>query len=185
MPLAITLMAKLAKATGLRADKLIENYQRKGTGMLGHGVDASHSLEICISLSVESPPRKKNPEAYKLLASLATLPVGATYDMLDKWWARNSPDLPGALQVLAETSLVQRRGTHYFVLPVIQSYILDSKPSRFPSDVHVAMITSACNFLEQHNSSPLSRRPLIQGACEGAFCGRRESSGSSFECQNS
>ena len=152
MPLAITLMAKLAKATGLGADKLLENYQRKGTTMLGHGVDAKHSLEICIGLSVDSPPMKKHLEAYELLASLAMLPVGTTYDVLDEWWVHDSPNLMGALQVLAETSLIQRRGTHYFVLPVIRSYILDR--SRFPSAVRSAMTASACNFLTQHNSSP-------------------------------
>ncbi len=154
MPLAITLMAKLAKTTGLGADKLLENYQRKGTMMLGHGVDAKHSLDICIGLSVESPPIIRCPQAYTLLVSLAMLPVGTTYDTLNKWWAPDFPDLLGALQILSETALIQWREAHYFVLPVIRSYILDSDPSRFPSDARGAMITSACHFLEQHNSSP-------------------------------
>ena len=152
MPLAITLMANLAKLFDWGAGKLIEQYERIGTGIVGQGVDANHSLDVCISLSVDSPPMKKHPEAYKLLAILAMLPVGTTHDALEEWWACDLPNLIGALQVLAETSLIQRRGTHYFVLPVIRTYVLDR--SRFPADVRTAMIASACNFLTHYNSSP-------------------------------
>ena len=152
MPLAITLMANLAKSFGWGADKLIEKYERIGTGMAGQGEDANHSLNLCISLSVDSPPMKKHPEAYKLLATLAMLPVGTTDDALEEWWARDSPNLVGALQVLADTALIQCHGTHYSVLPVIRSYVLDN--SRFPGDVRTAMIASACDFLTHHNSSP-------------------------------
>ncbi|KAF8879335.1 hypothetical protein CPB84DRAFT_1687980 [Gymnopilus junonius] len=155
MPLAITLMARRARMTGLGAGKLIEEYDRLGTAMLGqaqNSVDAKHSLDVCISLSVESPPMKKRPDAYELLASLAMLPVGTTYGLLTKWWVPNQPNLLDALQVLVETSLMQRRETHYFVLPVIRSYILT--PSRFPEGVRIAITKSACNFLLQHNSSP-------------------------------
>jgi tetratricopeptide (TPR) repeat protein len=152
MPLAITLMANLAKSFGWDAGELLEQYKRIGTSMIGQGRDANHSLDVCISLSVDSTPMKTHPEAYRLLATLAMLPVGTTYHALDKWWARDSPNLVGPLQVLTEASLVQRRGTHYFVLPVIRSYVLD--PSRFPGDVRTAMIAAACNFLTHHNSSP-------------------------------
>ena len=152
MPLAITLMANLAKSFDWGAGKLLEKYERIGTGMVGQGEDANHSLDVCISLSVDSPPMKKHPEAYRLLATLAMLPVGTTDDALEEWWACDSPNLVGALQVLTETSLVQRHGTHYFVLPVIRSYVLDH--SRFPGDVRAAMIAAACNFLTHHNSSP-------------------------------
>ena len=151
MPLAITLMASLAKLFDWSAGKLIEKYERIGTGLVGQGEDAGHSLNVCISLSVDSPPMKKHPEAYNLLATLAMLPVGTTDDALEEWWARDSPNLVSALQVLAETSLVQRRGTHYSVLPVIRSYVLDR--SRFPGDVRAAMIASACNFITHHNAS--------------------------------
>ena len=152
MPLAITLMANLAKSFDWGAGKLLEKYERIGTDMIGQGEDAKYSLNVCISLSVDSPPMKKHPEAYKLLATLAMLPVGTTDDALEEWWACDSPNLVGALQVLTETSLVQRHGTHYFVLPVIRSYVLDR--SRFPGDVRAAMIASASNFLTHHNSSP-------------------------------
>ncbi|KDR74709.1 hypothetical protein GALMADRAFT_141056 [Galerina marginata CBS 339.88] len=153
MPLAITLIANMANMTGLPAKKLLEEYNRLGTAMLGQGVGAKHGLDVCISLSVESAPMKRHPGAYDLLARLALLPVGTTYDALVKWWVvRDSPDLLGAMQVLAETSLIRRRETNYFILPVIRSYILH--PSRFPSEIRTEMISSACNFLACHNASP-------------------------------
>ena len=99
MPLAITLMANLAKSFDWDASKLIEKYERIGTGMVGQGEDANHSLNMCISLSVHSTPMEKRPEAYKLLSTLAMLPVGTTDDALEKWWACDSPNLVGALQV--------------------------------------------------------------------------------------
>ncbi|KAF8890303.1 hypothetical protein CPB84DRAFT_1785040 [Gymnopilus junonius] len=153
MPLAITLMARQAKITGLGAGQLLEEYERLGTSMLGQsGLGAKRSLDVCISLSVDSQPMKECPEAYELLAGLAMLPVGTTYDVLTKWWMRDFHNPMNALQILAETSLVQRRESHFFVLPVIRSYILT--PSRCPETVRTAMIKSACNFLLQNNSSP-------------------------------
>lgn len=152
MPLAITLMAKIAKVTGLSAEKLVQKYQKLGTRMLGQGSDAEHSMDVCISLSVDSPPMQRHPEASELLATLALLPMGTTYDMLETWWASSMANLPGALEVLRETSLVEQQGSTFFVLPVIQRYVLD--PSRFPDKVHVAMVESACGFLAYHKSSP-------------------------------
>ncbi|KDR74748.1 hypothetical protein GALMADRAFT_157340 [Galerina marginata CBS 339.88] len=152
MPLAITLMANTARMTRLGAGELMEEYKRIGTAMLGQGTDAKHSLDVCIKLSIESPPMKKHPEAYSLLETLAMMPVGTTYEALKDWWACDSPNLIGALQVLGETALVQRRDARYSVLPVIRSYLLD--PSRFSSYVRSATIASACKFLTQHSSSP-------------------------------
>ncbi|KDR71703.1 hypothetical protein GALMADRAFT_229257 [Galerina marginata CBS 339.88] len=152
MPLAITLTAKRAATTKLGAEELFEEYQRVGTTMLGRGGDAKHSVDVSISLSIDSPPMKAHKEAFELLAILSMLPVGTTYDGLKKWWASNLRDLTGALEVLCETALVQRRGDHYSVLPVIQSYTLDN--SRFPDHVRTEMITSACKFLGEHKSSP-------------------------------
>ncbi|KDR77581.1 hypothetical protein GALMADRAFT_22660, partial [Galerina marginata CBS 339.88] len=152
MPLAITLMANIARMTGLGAAKLLEEYRRIGTAMLQEGPDAEQNLDICISLSVDSQPMKSHPKAYDLLATLAMLPVGTTYDVLTKWWAHDFPNLMGPLKALTDTALIKRQDTHYFVLPVIRSYILD--PSRFPTNVRTTMVASACNFLTHHNSSP-------------------------------
>ncbi|KAF8069974.1 hypothetical protein FPV67DRAFT_995238 [Lyophyllum atratum] len=152
MPLAITLMATIGTMTGLKADDLINDYKRSGTAMLEQGSDSKLSMDICISLSVDSPSMRRHPEAYQLLTTLAMLPIGTTYDALRKWWARSMSNLTGALRVLRETALVKRREMNYFVLPVIRSYILH--PSRFPDEVRITTIRAACDFLKQHNSSP-------------------------------
>ncbi|KAF8074059.1 hypothetical protein FPV67DRAFT_784802 [Lyophyllum atratum] len=151
MPLAITLLAKVGKLTGLSAEDLLKQYNRVGTAMLGQGSDAEHSMDICIGLSVYGPAMKQHAEAVDLLATLAMLPVGTTYDKLEKWWARSLTNLIGALEVLRETSLVEEQNSTFLVLPVIRRYILD--PSHFPPTIRIAIIESACNFLSQHTSS--------------------------------
>ncbi|KAG6864962.1 hypothetical protein C0991_005911 [Blastosporella zonata] len=75
------------------------------------------------------------------------LPLGASYEMLSKRWGKK---LIGAFGILKDTSLVEQRGSTYFVLPVIQRYILH--PSRFSKPVHTSMIESACKFLKEHAS---------------------------------
>ncbi|KAJ7598575.1 hypothetical protein C8J56DRAFT_1039464 [Mycena floridula] len=58
---------------------------------------------------------------------------------------------PRAIQALLEASLLEHRGTTFFVLPVIRSYIRDY--SRCSSGVHRSMIQAACYFLQRHNST--------------------------------
>ncbi|KAF5378128.1 hypothetical protein D9615_007576 [Tricholomella constricta] len=159
MPLAITLMAKVGKLTGLTAEKLVREYKRVGTAMLGRGSDAEHSMDVCIGLSVESAPMKQHPEAMELLAAVAMLPGGTTYEMLAGWWARDLGNLMGALEVLRETSLLEKRNKTFFVLPVIRRYILD--PSCFPGKVRTAMIESACQFLNHHGKSRPGNDPAF------------------------
>ncbi|KAF8074011.1 hypothetical protein FPV67DRAFT_1410258 [Lyophyllum atratum] len=151
MPLAITLMAKVGKLTGLSAEDLVKEYNRSGTAMLEQGSDAEHSMDLCIGLSVYGPSMERHPKAFDLLATLAMLPVGTTYGKLAKWWARSLPNLSGTLAVLRETSLVEEQNSTFVVLPVIKRYILD--PSRVPPTLRISMIESACNFLSQHTSS--------------------------------
>ncbi|KAF8076896.1 hypothetical protein FPV67DRAFT_1574370 [Lyophyllum atratum] len=152
LPLAITLIASFGHFTSLGAEDLMKQYNVTGTAMLGQGSDAENSMDICISLSVDSPPMKRHPEAFELLAILAMLPVGTTANMLITWWAREVRNVAGALQVLGETSLVERQDTTFVVLPVIQRYVLDA--ARFPSHVRTSMVESACDFLGKHKSSP-------------------------------
>lgn len=152
MPLAVTLMAKVAKITRLSAQELVGEYNQLGTALLGQGSDAEHSMDVCIGLSVDSPPMRKHPEALLILAAIAMLPAGTTFRMLKQWWARDSKNLAGALEVLNEASLVEQRDATIFVLPVIRRYILH--PSRFPNKIHPCMIDFACDFLAQHKSSP-------------------------------
>ncbi|KAG6871666.1 hypothetical protein C0995_001649 [Termitomyces sp. Mi166 len=148
MPLAVTLMAKIAKMTHLSAAGLVEEYNRLGTPMLGQGLDAENSMDVCIGLSVYSSRMKALPEAFDLLCIISMLPTGTSYQILSKWWASKLRNLTGALDVLKSTSLVEERNSTYFVLPVIQRYILD--PSRFKGKVRTSMMEMACAFLKHH-----------------------------------
>ncbi|KAG5650377.1 hypothetical protein H0H81_012438 [Sphagnurus paluster] len=153
MPLAVTLMAKAAKLTGLSAAKLAHKYEERGTAMLGpSGTDATHNMELCISLSVDSAPMKRVPEAFELLAILAMLPAGATFETLDTLWAQNHNKLMLALETLRDTSLVDHHDFTFLVLPVIRRYILD--PLRFPNKVRESLVNAACRFLAQHKIDP-------------------------------
>ncbi|KAG6905880.1 hypothetical protein DXG01_017120 [Tephrocybe rancida] len=147
MPLAVMLMAKFAALTGLSAEDVAEKYKALGTVVMGQGLDAKTSMDICIGLSVNSPRMAAHPEAFELLCAIAMLPAGTSYEILFKWWAR---DLIGGLGVLKDTSLVAQNGSTIFVLPVIQRYILHD--SRFSKQVGMSMIESACRFLEAHAS---------------------------------
>ncbi|KAG6839393.1 hypothetical protein C0991_003001, partial [Blastosporella zonata] len=150
MPLAVMLLAKVAKLTQLTANELIAEYKKQGTLILGQGLDPESSMDVCIGLSVYSSRMKAHPEAFILLCMISMLPVGTSYKMLSKWWARDLPNLVGALEVLKSTSLIEARVTTFFVLPVIQRYILH--PSRFSLEVHASMLGSACAFLKEHAS---------------------------------
>ncbi|KAG6839912.1 hypothetical protein C0991_010415, partial [Blastosporella zonata] len=151
MPLAVKLLARVAKVTHLSARELIEEYENKGTQLLGQGLDAEHSMDICIGLSVYSSRMRAHQNAFTLLCTLSMLPIGTSFKMLSKWWASDLPNLAGALEVLKSTSLVEERGNIFFILPVIQRYIRD--PSRFPDAVRSSMIESACSYLAEHASS--------------------------------
>ncbi|KAG6877861.1 hypothetical protein C0993_003067 [Termitomyces sp. T159_Od127] len=151
MPLAVMLLAKVAKVTHLSAEELAEEYNKVGTPMLGQGSDAESSMDVCIGLSVYSSRMKARPEAYDLLCALSMLPTGTSYRMLSKWWASNLSNLAGAIEVLKNTSLVEEGGSRYFVLPVIQRFILD--PSHFNGKIRTSMIETACAFLMAHKSN--------------------------------
>ncbi|KAG6889895.1 hypothetical protein C0995_013871 [Termitomyces sp. Mi166 len=148
MPLAVTLMAKIAKEMHLSATQLVRDYNTRGTSMLKQGSDAQNSVDVCIDLSVKSPRMDEHPEALNLLSMISMLPTGTSYTMLSEWWANKLVDLTGALGVLKSTSLVEERSPTYFVLPVIQRYILN--PVRFKSEVRISMFETACAFLKQH-----------------------------------
>ncbi|KAJ7590500.1 hypothetical protein C8J56DRAFT_887097 [Mycena floridula] len=84
------------------------------------------------------------------------LPSGTSPETLQQWWAQNLENIDGALRVLLEASLLERRMTTYFVLPVIRSYLLDS--SHFPSNIHDAMVNAAGSFLQQYNCATLGQQ---------------------------
>ncbi|KAJ7595794.1 hypothetical protein C8J56DRAFT_389479 [Mycena floridula] len=152
MPLAVTLMAKLGKATEWKARELLNSFRTAGPTMLGpnDGSDSRHSINVSIRLSVDSPLMRRTQDAATLLVIISMLPSGATSSHLQKYWARSLSNLPAALQALLYTSLLECRSEAYFVLPVIRSYILE--PSRIPKDVTPLMVQGACKFLQDHDS---------------------------------
>ncbi|KAJ7578788.1 hypothetical protein C8J56DRAFT_1030685 [Mycena floridula] len=152
MALAVKLMARYGKNTGQKAAQLISGYQATGTSMLGsiQGSDRQNSVSVSICMSLESSLVKNELNAALLLQIIAMLPSGTSPETLQQWWAENLENLNGALRVLLEASLLERRTTTYFVLPVIRSYLLDS--SHFPTNIHDSMIKAACNFLKQYKS---------------------------------
>ncbi|KAJ7579882.1 hypothetical protein C8J56DRAFT_283414 [Mycena floridula] len=153
MALAVKLMAQYGKNTGENASGLISGYQATGTSMLGsiQGSDRLNSVSISICMSLESSLVKNELNAVQLLYMMALLPSGTTPDTLQQWWAQNLENLNGALRVLLEASLLERRATTYFVLPVIRSYLLG--PSQLSNGIHCSMVKAACNFLKQYRST--------------------------------
>ncbi|KAJ7578914.1 hypothetical protein C8J56DRAFT_1110967 [Mycena floridula] len=154
MALAVKLMARHAKNTGFTVGQLISNYEDTSTAMamLGsaQGSDRQNSVSVSICMSLESSLVKNELNAALLLQIIAMLPSGTSPETLQQWWAQNLENLNGALRVLLEASLLERRTTTYFVLPVIRSYLLDG--SHFPTNTHDSMVKAACNFLEQYTS---------------------------------
>ncbi|KAJ7578854.1 hypothetical protein C8J56DRAFT_1170136 [Mycena floridula] len=152
MALAVKLMARYGKNTRQKAAQLISGYQAIGTSMLGsiQGSDRQNSVSVSICMSLESSLVKNELNAALLLQMIAMLPSGTSPETLQQWWAENLENLNGALRVLLEASLLERRTTTYFVLPVIRSFLLD--PSHFPTNIHDSMVNAACNFLEKYNS---------------------------------
>ncbi|KAJ7595722.1 hypothetical protein C8J56DRAFT_387612 [Mycena floridula] len=123
-----------------------------GVTMLGpsDGSDSRNSVNVSIRLSVQSPLMLRTPDAATLLTIISTLPSGTTSRHLREYWARSLFNLPGALQALLDTSLLEYRSKTYSVLPVIRSYVLD--PSRVPKNVAPLMVEGACQFLRDHNA---------------------------------
>ncbi|KAJ7596143.1 hypothetical protein C8J56DRAFT_1160380 [Mycena floridula] len=152
MPLAVKLMARQGRSTGCTVEQLMKSYQKTGTAMLGpsKNSDAQNSVSISISLSVNSPQVKEEPDAYELLCRISMLPAGTTFEALQSLWASNIQNLQSPLQALLNTSLLENSTRTYFVLPVICSYVLD--PQHLPTSVQNSMVEAACSFLERHNS---------------------------------
>ncbi|KAJ7595840.1 P-loop containing nucleoside triphosphate hydrolase protein, partial [Mycena floridula] len=152
MPLAVTLMAKLGKATEWKVRELLDSFRTAGPTMLGpnNGSDSHNSVNVSIRLSVDSPLMQRTPDASTLLIIISLLPSGTTSSHLRKYWAQSLSNLPSALQALLYTSLLECRSETYFVLPVIRSYILE--PTRIPKDVAPLMVQGACKFLQDHDS---------------------------------
>ncbi|KAF9059136.1 hypothetical protein BDP27DRAFT_1431795 [Rhodocollybia butyracea] len=153
MPLAVTLMAKLGRKMGYVPGKLLGLYNEAGTAFLHLGGDAQRSMDICIGLSIHSPPMIDSPSAAKLLDILALLPVGTTLEALSRWWVDDMPEttITLGLGTLLDTSLVEKRAETFVVLPVIRRYVLD--PKRLSQNIRESTVQMACAFLKEHNAS--------------------------------
>ncbi len=152
MPLAITLMARLGKSTKSSVEDFLKNYRTLSTALLSRGTDAQHSMDKCISLSIDSKLMKDCSDALTLLAILSMLPVGTSSITLQKWWASEISNFLVALDTLRDASLVEDRNNTFYILPVICTYMLDS--SHFPKQVHALIIKTVCNVLDHYKLSP-------------------------------
>ncbi|KAJ7592282.1 hypothetical protein C8J56DRAFT_522355 [Mycena floridula] len=152
MPLAVKLMARQGRSTGCTVEQLMKSYHKTGTAMLGpsKNSDAQTSVSISISLSVNSPQVKEEPDAYELLCRISMLPAGTTFEALQSLWASNIQNLQSPLQALLDTSLLEHSTATYFVLPVIRSHVLE--PQHLLSTVQDSMVDAACRFLEHYKS---------------------------------
>ncbi|KAJ7596145.1 hypothetical protein C8J56DRAFT_1160382 [Mycena floridula] len=152
MPLAVKLMARQGRSTGCTVEQLMKSYQKTGIAMLGPGrdSDAQNSVSISISLSLDSLPIQREPNAYELLCRISMLPAGTTFQALETLWASNIQNLQTPLQALLDTSLLEHSTAIYFVLPVIHSHVLE--PQHLPSTVQDSMVDAACRFLEHYKS---------------------------------
>ncbi|KAJ7590168.1 hypothetical protein C8J56DRAFT_1139925 [Mycena floridula] len=153
MPLAVKLMARQGRSTGCTVEQLMKSYQTTGTAMLGpsRDSDAQNSVSISISLSLDSLPIQREPNAYELVCRISMLPAGTTFQALQLLWAPHISNLQSPLQALLDTSLLEYSTRTYFVLPVIRSHVLD--PQHLPTSVQNSMVEAACRFLQTHNAT--------------------------------
>ncbi|KAG8953586.1 hypothetical protein FRC03_011713 [Tulasnella sp. 419] len=129
VPLAVTLMARLAEA-GEQPSELLTQWRSERTKLLDQpDGDRRNSIEVSIKLSLESRLVKSNPDAINLLSVIAVLPAGASLSRVEeicpsiqKWRA--------ALRILRNTALVYDSADKTFVqlLSPIRLYILLHHP---------------------------------------------------------
>ncbi|KAG8940305.1 hypothetical protein FRC03_005616, partial [Tulasnella sp. 419] len=129
MPLAITLMAKLARA-GETVSQLLSEWRSERTRLLDQpGGDRRTSIEVSIKLSLDSQAVKGNPDTIRLLGVFAMLPGGAAQDRIPDV----CPSIPGwraALRALLGAALVHYDSdkTYIQMLSPIRSYVLLHHP---------------------------------------------------------
>ncbi|KAG8960785.1 hypothetical protein FRC03_006147, partial [Tulasnella sp. 419] len=124
MPLAITLMAKLASG-GETVQQLLSQWRTERTRLLDQaGGDRRTSIEVSIKLSLDSQAVKANKDAITLLGVFAMLPGGAAFGRLGDL-CPSVPNWSAALRVLLGAALAQYSADKSFiqVLSPIRSYI--------------------------------------------------------------
>ncbi|KAG8959057.1 hypothetical protein FRC03_008513 [Tulasnella sp. 419] len=124
MPLAITLMAKLAEV-GETIAELLSQWRQEQVKLLSQpGGDRTSSIEVSIRLSLISSPVRTNGDAIPLLSVLAKLPGGASLTLLPSI-CPSIPGWKGALRVLRTAALVYDSPdkTVVYMLSPIRSYV--------------------------------------------------------------
>ncbi|EJD43152.1 hypothetical protein AURDEDRAFT_167834 [Auricularia subglabra TFB-10046 SS5] len=122
VPLAVVLLASLAQYESL--DSLRRHWAALQTSMLqrGAGTDRHSSLDVSITLSLNSARMSQVPDTVRLLSLLSVLPSGAAPPDIELWGASVSPR---ALPTLLQCSLAFRRPDDRIqVLAPIRSFML-------------------------------------------------------------
>ncbi|KAG8926088.1 hypothetical protein FRC02_009213 [Tulasnella sp. 418] len=168
MPLAITLMAKLAEA-GESIQDLLSQWSTERTRLLDQpGGDRRNSIEVSIKLSLQSRAVRGNPDAIRLLSVLSVLPAGAALDRLPKM-CPSIPNWKGALRVLRGAALVYDSAdkSRVQVLSPIQSYILLHHPlEQTPLDelrsAHYQLVPSAKTDIVHPEFNEISKELALE-----------------------
>ncbi|KAG8918315.1 hypothetical protein FRC02_002461, partial [Tulasnella sp. 418] len=129
VPLAVTLMARLADAGEHPSDLLIQ-WRSAKTKLLDQAQgDRRNSIEVSIKLSLESRSVKANPDAINLLSVLAALPAGMSLSRIEDI-CPSIPDWRAALRILRAAALIYDSPdkTTIQLLSPIRSYILLHHP---------------------------------------------------------
>lgn len=124
LPLAITLMANLAQSE--TPEVLLRRWYLENTAMLTRGPDHCSSLEISITISLDGPRMRQNPDANRLLRLLALLPQGSK-DLEEI--APNIQNVHKAATVLKQVGLAHIDGVGSLrVLAPIRRFIIQNYP---------------------------------------------------------
>lgn len=125
IPLAVVLMASLAQNEPIPS--LLTRWDVLKTNMLsrGRGDHRLNSVDVSLTLSIESPRMKYTPEAVRLLSLLALLPRGAMIADVEAWGSGMSS---GALATLRRTALVTQTAQRLYVLAPIREFVLRNHP---------------------------------------------------------
>ncbi|KAG8940031.1 hypothetical protein FRC03_005821, partial [Tulasnella sp. 419] len=129
VPLAVTLMARLAEA-GEQPSELLTQWRSERTKLLDQPEgDRRNSIEVSIKLSLDSRLMRSNPDAVALLSVIAVLPAGASLSRIDEI-CPSIPKWKTALRILRTTALAYESADKTFIqlLSPIRSYILLHHP---------------------------------------------------------
>ncbi|KAL4249250.1 hypothetical protein ABKN59_007233 [Abortiporus biennis] len=128
VPLAITLMAKLAMVGG-SVTELQRQWDRDPSSMMADEVeDRASNVEYSIQLSIQSPRLQQFPQALDLLKIISMLPNGVNRADLDSI-AGDVKGLSRAIYILQEVSLIdQDHGDRLKVLSPIRAYVMSKLP---------------------------------------------------------